>query len=113
MGNKKKMKRRRKNGPLKPFKRRQTINNYDVLREQQVTVREEGEDVVTEENGDVVPETLSASSRKLDMEPNADNEDEDNGKVKVNTTSKEQSHSSLKLIYWRLYLNLVFRHVPI
>ena len=23
-------------------------------------------------------------------------------KVKVNTTSKEQSHSSLKLIYWRL-----------
>ena len=46
MGNKKEMKRRRKSGPLKPFKRRQTINNYDVLREQQATVREEGEDVV-------------------------------------------------------------------
>ena len=32
---------------------------------------------------------------------------------KVNTTSKEQSTSSLKLIYRRLQLNLVFRQVPI
>ena len=52
------------------------MNNHDVLREQQVSVREE--DVVPEENGDVVPETFSAASRKLDMEPYADNEDEEN-----------------------------------
>ena len=34
-------------------------------------------------------------------------------KGKVNTTSEEQSHSSLKLIYRRLQLKLVFRQVPI
>ena len=36
------------------------------------------------------------------------------GKVREgNTTSKEQSQSSLKLIYWWLSLNIVFRQVPI
>ena len=74
MGNKKEMKRRRKSGPLKLCKRRQTVANNDVCWTQQVTVHEEEEilDVVLEENRDVVPETLSASSRKIDMEPDVD-----------------------------------------
>ena len=84
MGNKKEMKRRRKSGPLKLYKIRQTVANNDVCWTQQVTVHEEEEilDVVLEENRDV-PETLSASSRKIDMESdvdvnNVDIADEDN-----------------------------------